>query len=88
MAFRKKRKFSYRIVFVPETIGSIAYINKNLKLLKKNVHAGFIINCLGDEKIIPTCLQEKVIQLAIKSLFIFLTIFIKIIGNMNGKMSK
>ncbi len=46
----KKRKFSYRIVFVPETIGSIAYINKNLKLLKKNVHAGFIINCLGDEK--------------------------------------
>ena len=30
----KNRKFSYRFVFVPETIGSIAYINKNLKKLK------------------------------------------------------
>ena len=31
----KSRKFSYRIIFIPETIGSIAYIEKNLKRLKK-----------------------------------------------------
>ena len=31
----KNRNFSYRFVFLPETIGSIAYINKKLKNLKK-----------------------------------------------------
>ena len=42
--------FSYRFVFVPETIGSIVYINKNLKTLKNNVIGGFNISCVGDER--------------------------------------
>lgn len=46
----KNKKYSYRFVFVPETIGSIAYINKNLKELKKYVLAGFVINCAGDSR--------------------------------------
>jgi len=46
----KNKKYSYRFIFVPETIGSIAYINKNLKKLKKDVLAGFIINCAGDSR--------------------------------------
>ena len=46
----KNKKYSYRFVFVPETIGSIAYISKNLKRLKKNVLAGFVINCAGDSR--------------------------------------
>ena len=46
----KKKKYSYRIVFLPETIGSIAYISKNLKRLKKNVVAGFNLTCLGDDR--------------------------------------
>jgi len=49
--------YSYRFVFVPETIGSIAYISKNLSKLKKNVIGGFNITCVGDEKrwgIIPS----------------------------------
>ena len=46
----KNKKYSYRFVFVPETIGSIAYINRNLKKLKNNVLAGFIINCAGDNR--------------------------------------
>ena len=46
----KNRKYSYRLVFLPETIGSIAYINKNLKKLKKNVICGFNLNCLGDNR--------------------------------------
>ena len=32
---KKKNKYSLRFIFIPETIGSIVYINKNLKRLKK-----------------------------------------------------
>ncbi len=46
----KKTNYSYRFVFLPETIGSIAYINKNIKILKKNIFAGFNLSCVGDEK--------------------------------------
>ena len=45
-----KRDKTIRILFIPETIGSIAYINKNLNNLKKNVIGGFNLTCLGDEK--------------------------------------
>ena len=31
---KKKRRYSYRIIFIPETIGSIAYLHKNLKTMK------------------------------------------------------
>ncbi len=47
----KKRYYSYRIVFVPETIGSLVYLKKNLEKLKKNVIAGYNIVCVGDNKI-------------------------------------
>jgi len=43
----KNRKYSYRILFIPETIGSIAYIHKNLKQLKNNIIAGFVVVCVG-----------------------------------------
>ena len=46
----KDRKWSYRFIFVPETIGSIAYLSKNFKKLKKNVIAGYVLTCLGDER--------------------------------------
>ena len=42
--------YSYRFVLIPETIGSIAYLSKNLKNLKKNVVGGFVITCVGDER--------------------------------------
>ena len=46
----KNNYYTYRIVFIPETIGSIAYISKNLKKLKKEVKAAFNITCVGDNK--------------------------------------
>ena len=46
----KKRKYSYRIVFVPETIGSITYLKKNYKVMKKNIIAGFNVVCVGDDR--------------------------------------
>ncbi len=44
----KKRRFTYRIIFIPETIGSITYLSRNLEAMKKNVIAGFNISCVGD----------------------------------------
>lgn len=43
-------KYTYRILFIPETIGSIAYLNFNLEHLKKYVVAGFNITCIGDDR--------------------------------------
>ena len=46
----KNRKFSYLFLFIPETIGSIAYLSKNIKILKKNLFAGYNLTCLGDNR--------------------------------------
>lgn len=45
-----KKKYSYRIIFIPETIGSIVYLSKNLDEMKKNIRAGFNVTCIGDER--------------------------------------
>lgn len=47
---KKYNKFSYRFVFIPETIGSITYLSKNYVNLKKKVIAGFNVSCIGDER--------------------------------------
>jgi len=46
----KKTYYTYRIVFIPETIGSLYYIKKHGKKLKNRVVAGFNITCIGDER--------------------------------------
>ena len=46
----KKLNKSLRFIFIPETIGSIAFIKKNLKNLKKNVIGGYNLSCIGDER--------------------------------------
>jgi len=46
----KSRRFTYRIVFIPETIGSLVYISRNLRELQENVVAGFVLTCVGDNR--------------------------------------
>ena len=41
---------SIRFILIPETIGSIAYINKNFERLKKRVIGGYVLTCIGDDR--------------------------------------
>ena len=46
----KKLNKTLRFIFIPETIGSISYLNKNIKYLKENVIGGYNLSCIGDER--------------------------------------
>ena len=63
------RKYRYRFVFIPETIGSITYLSRNYRDLQKNVIAGFNLTCVGDDRTysyLPTAygdtLSDKVLK--------------------------
>jgi aminopeptidase-like protein len=43
-------RYSYRLIFIPETIGSITYLSKNIKKMKENIIAGCNVTCVGDER--------------------------------------
>jgi aminopeptidase-like protein len=47
---QKDLKYTYRILFLPETIGSIYYLSLHYKSLQKKVIAGYVITCVGDER--------------------------------------
>jgi aminopeptidase-like protein len=46
----QERKFSYRVIFIPETIGSIVYLSRNLEEMRRKVVAGFNVTCVGDDR--------------------------------------
>jgi aminopeptidase-like protein len=44
------REYTYRILFIPETIGAITYLNYNFPILKERTIAGFVVTCVGDNR--------------------------------------
>jgi len=48
LAARSRRRFTYRFVFLPETIGSITYLWLRGEALKRHCVGGYVITCCGD----------------------------------------
>ena len=45
-----QRRYTYRLVFIPETIGAIVYLSRHLEQLRRQVIAGFTVTCIGDDR--------------------------------------
>ena len=69
----KKRKYTYRFVFLPETIGSITYIKKNYKILKEKVISGLNVTCVGDNNnysFLPSRKENGILDKIIQNILI------------------
>lgn len=45
-----RRRYTYRLVIIPETIGSILYLSRHLDHLREHVKAGWVMTCIGDDR--------------------------------------
>ena len=45
----ENRKYTYRFLLNPETIGAITYLSRNHRHLKEHLKAGLVLSCVGDD---------------------------------------
>ncbi len=71
----KNLEKTIRFIFIPETIGAITYLSKNLNYLKQNTIGGYLLSCIGDDRQYGCMLSkygntpsDKAIIMAFKSL--------------------
>ena len=69
------RRYSYRILFLPETIGAISYIHKHQSILESNVIAGYVLTCVGDDReysYLPSKYGDTLADKAVRSVIRFI----------------
>jgi aminopeptidase-like protein len=49
LAAMPQRRLTYRILFVPETIGAIVQLSRHLDSMRQHTVAGFVVTCCGDD---------------------------------------
>ena len=52
LAKKGAHRYTYRIIFIPETIGSLTYMSQgnHLEYMREHIKAGFNISCVGDDR--------------------------------------
>lgn len=71
---KKNRRYTYRIIFIPETIGSITYLSQNLEYLKEHLLGGFVLSCVGDNmaySMVETRYGNTIIDRVLKNILSF-----------------
>lgn len=47
---KQPRRYSYLLLYAPETIGTLYYLSHHLEQLQRTVKAGFVLSCCGDDR--------------------------------------
>lgn len=67
----ERRRYTYRFVLNPETIGSITYLSNNIDYLRKHLVAGIVLSCVGDDRdysIIESRYADTIADKSLKSI--------------------
>ena len=64
LASLPSRRYTYRLLFAPETIGSISYLSNHLDHLRSRVRAGWVLTCMGDDRAYSYVASRKGTSLA------------------------
>lgn len=55
----RPRRFTYRFVFLPETIGSISYLHRFGEEMRSKIYSGIVLTCLGGSSSLSYKMSRK-----------------------------